>query len=608
MVKRMRSWRDEEKKASKRPFVRKLSLLKEGFLVTGCACLLLFGLLGCATTTEEEVGESIALLPVETEEAATTASNSTRTSIESDASVMDSYDWTFSDRDFDSSYDESAATKISLSDSDSSFEGSGVAIEGSAVAITEAGTYVVGGSLSDGSITVDVPGENDKVQLVLAGVDIACNNGPAILVENADKVFITLAAGSQNTLSDGATHDLAADENDHDGVIFSHDDLTLNGTGTLIVEANYDNGIVGKNDVRITEGTYFVDAVGHGVQGKDCIKIIDGDFTITSGADAFHASNDEDDMLGYLGVGGGVFSITAGDDAFHAEGALLIADGTIAILESYEGYEGRTVSITGGTSTVVSSDDGVNAATGSNLGDDQGFMGPGAQGGAQQPGMPEQGQAPRGTTTQTVGYAAGEPETTQLATSTENIEDTTTQASQSSSDCFFEMTGGYLYVKAGGDGLDSNGSFTISGGDVVVECVATGGNGAIDCDSGAIVTGGTVVAIGPSDMAQGFGGSSTQASIMVSNQTLDSSGKTLEVVDADGNVIYSVDLTTSNSSLIVSCPEMIEDQNYTVVVDGQEVANATAALVNQGFGMGGGQGGPGGMGGEQGGPGGMGGR
>lgn len=484
-------------------------------------------------------------------ETSATTDSSGRVTIESDASVMDSYDWSFSDRDIDSSYDASTAVGITLSDSGITIDGTGAEAAGSQLTITEEGCYLLTGSLSDGSVLVELADDTAKAQLVLDGIDINNSNGPAILIENADKVFITLAEGSQNKVSDGTTHEIGEDENDHDGVIFSHEDISLNGSGSLVVDANYDNGIVGKDDVRITSGNYVITAEGHGIQGKDCIKILDGSFDITTGADGLHSSNDEDDTLGYLGVGGGNYSIAAGDDAFHAESALLIAGGTIEINESYEGYEGRSISITGGISNIIASDDGINAATGDNLSDDQGFMGPG---GAQ----PNPGAQQNPTATPTAN---------------------------SSGECFFEMTGGYLYIKAGGDCLDSNGSFTISGGEVIAECVATGGNGTIDCDSGAVITGGIVASVGPSDMAQGFSGSSTQASLLLNAQTANTTGKELALVDSSGTILYSFTATSSNRSFVFSSPDLVDGESYSITSDGQTLGTTTAAL-DSGNGMG----------------------
>lgn len=564
-------------------------------------------LFGCAspgaldtTASNPQTASSSTTTPTET----TTVDTSGRITIQSDASVMDAYDWTFSDRDLDPSYDEVEATMIDLSDAGSTIEGSGATSEGSTITISEAGVYVLSGSLSDGSVLVDLPGEEDKTQLVLDGVTITCSNGPAILVENADKVFITLADGSENTLADGGTHEIGEDENDHDGVIFSHDDLTLNGSGSLTVKGNYDNGIVGKNDVRITGGDYSIEVVGHGIQGKDCIKIIDGFFSITCGADGLHASNDEDEMLGYLGVGAGAFTIAAGDDAFHADSAILIAGGTIDITQSYEGYEGRTISVTGGTSTIVASDDGLNAATGSEMTDNQGFMGPeaggerggGPQGGGTPPDMQDPAQ---NTDAQVVNAATDENEVSEsVATQTTAYategSTTITQAAVTSSDCFLEITGGSLYVKAGGDGIDSNGNLSITGGDIIVECVSAGGDSALDCDGTATISGGSVIAVGPTGMAEGFD-TSEQASLIVSVQSI-ATGTPLAVLDSSGAEIYSFTPTETGTSLVLSTPDLKVNETYTITNNAQTLAKATAALsTNTGMGApgGGGNGVPG---------------
>lgn len=504
--------------------------------VLSCALVLA----GCAS--EAKTQSSSLATPTSTVDEEVVVENTADYTIQSDASVMDSYDWSFTDRDVDCSYEEVETTKITLSDTTAGVEGTGAMAEGSTVTVSEDGVYVISGSLTDGSIVVDLPEDEDKVQLVLKGADITCSNGAAILVENADKVFITCADGTENTVSDGSTHDVAADESDHDGAIFSHDDLTLNGTGTLTVNGNYNNGIVGKDDVCITGGTYILNALGHGIQGKDCIKILDGTFTVESGADAFHASNDEDSTLGYMGIGGGTFTVSAGDDAFHAESALLVAAGDITITTCYEGFEGKTVSITGGVSSLTSTDDAVNAASGDGLTDERGFMDPEANG-------------------------------------------------MNSDDCFLEITGGTLYIHSSDDGLDSNGTLTISGGNILIESVTAADNSALDCEAGAVITGGTAVAVGPNLMAQGFGTGSTQASIMLIAQSTSGSGGTLSLTDSTGTEVYSCELSLYGQVIVVSTPDMIEGETYTVHIDGETIGTATAAMEHAGT-MGQIQGGP----------------
>ena len=203
-------------------------------------------------------------------------------------------------------------------------------MDGSTVTITAEGVYILSGTLYDGQIQINAP-DSAQVQLVLNGVDITSADSSAIYALEADHVFITLADGSENSLSNGGAY-LPIDENNLDSVIFSKTDLTLNGSGSLAIYAEAGHGIVSKDDLIITGGTYTIEAVSHGMTGKDTFCIADGTFTITSGKDGLHAENTEDSTLGSLYITGGTFTIAAQGDAVSASGALQIDAGTFDLL------------------------------------------------------------------------------------------------------------------------------------------------------------------------------------------------------------------------------------------------------------------------------------
>lgn len=175
----------------------------------------------------------------------------------------------FSDRDLEIGYDEETSAKIELSGNSAACDSDAVQISGSTVTITDEGTYILSGTLSDGTIIINA-GDTDKVQLVLDGVDINSSTSAAIYVIEADKVFLTTASGSENRLSNGGTY-VAIDENNIDAVIFSKSDLTLNGAGTLTIQAAAGHGVVSKDDLVLTSGTYHITAASHGLSGKDSV-------------------------------------------------------------------------------------------------------------------------------------------------------------------------------------------------------------------------------------------------------------------------------------------------------------------------------------------------
>lgn len=236
----------------------------------------------------------------------------------------------FTSRDLDGSYDESSATKITLSGDSASADSDTVQTDGSTVTITAEGTYILSGTLTDGMIKVEVA-DTEKVQLVLDGVAISNSTSAAIYVVEADKVFITTAADSENTLENSGEY-VAIDDNNIDSVIFSKADLTLNGAGTLTVNAAAGHGIVSKDDLVLTSGTYSITSASHGLSGKDSVRIADGTYSITAGKDGIHAENTDDTSLGFVYIANGSFSVTATGDGISAGNYLQIKDGTYDVV------------------------------------------------------------------------------------------------------------------------------------------------------------------------------------------------------------------------------------------------------------------------------------
>lgn len=525
-------------------------------------------------------------------------------------------DINFTDRDKSSEYDESSAVKITLNGSSAVVSGSGVNISGSTVTITSAGTYIISGSLSDGQIVI-AASDSDKVQLVLNNAEINCNTSAAVYVKSADKVFVTLPAGTTNSLG-GGTEYVQTDDNTVDGVIFSKSDLTLNGTGTLKIDADYRHGIVTKDTLCITGGTYVIDAVKTCLAGKDGIKILDGSFTLTAGSKGLNSGNDDDAREGSIYIAGGTFTIKSEDDSIHADGSCIIAggtytiaagddgihanydtvitDGSITITDSYEGIEGRRITVSGGTINLTASDDGINAATGGSS-DEQRM--PGGQQGefggfGRQKGADVQSQDGQQSQEMQMPQDGQQPQEMQAPAS----------RSASDDDVYVKITGGTITVNAGGDGIDSNGNLYITGGTVYVAGPTSNGDGALDYEEEASITGGTLIAAGSSGMAQGMGSNSTQCSMLVNLSETIAAGSVISLKDSSGNVLISWTSPKQFSSVVISTAELAQGSTYTLVTgDTQtEVTLSSVATTsgNAGFGggFGGGLGGAGGRGGN----------
>lgn len=562
----------------------------------------------------------------------------------------------FSDRDLSGEYDEKNAVIVTCTDSGFKAEGSGVKADGSVLTISAEGGYIISGEIKNGRIVVDADSA-DKVQIVLNGVSITCSDYAPIYVKNADKVFLTLAKGTKNVISDGKTYKEDSEESTVDAAIFSKDDLVINGSGSLQVNGNMSHAIVSKDDLKITGGTITVKSVDSAVAGKDSVRIANADITITSGADGIKSSNSEDSAKGYIYLESGKLNITSegdaiqaettltvldaeitaksgggsdnstkthqddfggrgmfgrnnttnttsaaataadssdessggkglkaggdisvsgsakisldcaddtihsdgavtiengtltlasGDDGIHAEKELTVSGGKLTISKSYEGMEGLNITISGGDVDVTSSDDGLNATDGVSEG-----------------GMPGRGGMMNGM-----------------------------QQDTADSSVYLLISGGKLHVNAGGDGLDSNGTLKMTGGDVTVDGPTDNGNGALDSGSGATITGGTIVAVGSSGMAESFGTNSTQASILYNLSESHKAGETVALKDSTGKQIISFTAAKTFNSVVISAPELKSSGKYTLTVGSSDYEiEMTSVSYSNGGGAFGGMGG-----------------
>ena len=536
----------------------------------------------------------------------------------------------FTERDYRTYYDENESIIIRLNGNSASASSDSVNISGTTITITEEATYVISGTLNNGMIIVNAT-DTAKLQIVLNGATVASETSAALYILEADKVFLTLAEGSENFLSNGGSF-VAIDDNNIDAVIFSKQDLTINGSGSLTITSPAGHGIVSKDDLVITGGNYNITSASHTLDANDSVRITgDTYFTAYAGKDGIHAENNDDDSLGFvyisngtikieaegdgissgaytriengtfditagrgsvngekeasdswgafmertpgrslssdteddsktsmkgikaagdliisngtfnidsaddsvnsnasITINGGTFEISSGDDAFHADDTLTISSGTINISESYEGLEGLHVQISGGDITIIADDDGVNAAGGTDSS--------GTTGG-------RDGMFGRG------------------------------RWSSTASDGTIEISGGNLYIQASGDGIDANGSLTVSGGYIVINGPTQGDTSTLDYDTAAIITGGTFIGTGASGMAQTFSESQQGViSIRVGNQ---SAGTEIELKDKNGNIILSHSPELSFEIVILSSPDIVSGEEYTVTI-GASSAQVTA--------------------------------
>lgn len=250
----------------------------------------------------------------------------------------------FTARDLEQTADLSEAQSYTITD-------------GQTIEITSEGVYVITGTASNASIVVEA-GDEDKVQIVLDGVSITNDSAPCIYVKSADKVFVT-TTDSENSLTVTGTFSADGDTNT-DAVIFSKDDLVLNGTGTLTIKST-DNGVTSKDDLKITGGTLNITCTSDALEANDSIRIADGIISIDTAKDALHAENDEDDTVGFVYICGGTLNVESEDDAIHATTIIQIDDGELN-LKAHEGLEATWIQVNGGEINIEASDDAINAA------------------------------------------------------------------------------------------------------------------------------------------------------------------------------------------------------------------------------------------------------
>lgn len=460
-----------------------------------------------------------------------------------------SYDDMFTESDLDVGYDESSAVKINLADdsttvtvgdntetdaskseetradeskTDETKDGgaetdetkadesetnetenaaSGVSISGNIITITKEGTYVLSGALSEGQIVVDV--DSAKVQLVLDNADITCASSAAIYVKNADKAFITLAEGSENILMNTAEYE-AIDDNNIDAVIFSKDDLTLNGKGTLTINSEYGHGIVSKDDLKLVGGTYNITAENHALSGKDSVRIADGTYNLTSGKDGIHSENADDDEKGFVYIASGDFTIESTGDGIDASYVVQIDDGDFDITAG-DGAENVTKThndmlgggpggdMRGGNSKGGDGSDGSrpDEKASDNTGGQTAQTPPDKPGtdtsDGQQSDKNSQSKDVADSTTASGASSASFDTDSEAASSTSSDTDSTSTKGIKSDGALY-VNGGTFTINSADDAFHSNSDITINGGTYTI----SSGDDGIHADSALLVNGGTI--------------------------------------------------------------------------------------------------------------------
>lgn len=502
----------------------------------------------------------------------------------------------FSDRDTRTSIDSDTPTMISLGDGQIQVEGSGVEVTSTQIIISQEGSYVLSGTWSNGQILVDLPNETDKVQLVLDDVQLHCDNSAGIHVAAGDKVFITTMDNTINEIS----ANIATGE-EADGGIFSRCDLTFNGGGVLELNVSNGAGIVAKDELTITSGTYHITADGHGLDANDGIAIADGSFTMTVGKDGLHAEHSTNQEKGHIYIANGDFHIDCQQDALDAGYFLEIVDGNFDILTN-GGWSNAPVKVAtsnnggrGGQTTVVEEeDDGIPSRKGLKAVADMQIYGGNflldcyddaihgdttvdIYGGDFHIFSADDGihanwdlRISDGTFLMERSFESIEGQRIHISGGSfdlYSIDDGFNAASQtvdpSNGDVYLMISGGDIVLDSNseGDGFDSNGNILISGGNILISSTENERDTTLDSDGASYITGGTFIGSGSnSRTVQNFSTGSTQGSIVVSLSSIQTGSVSL--TDSKGTVLAEYSPVKPYQSVIISTPDLTVGESY----------------------------------------------
>lgn len=512
-----------------------------------------------------------------------------------------------------------ADATITLSDDDTTIDGEGATMAGNVVTISAGGTYLVSGDLADGQLLVDAA--DADVALILADVTVENSTGAPLYIKEASTVTLSLAAGTDNVFGDGETYVYANPEDDEpNAAVFSDADMVIGGEGTLVVDANFNDGITSKDTLTITGGTFVVNAADDGIRGKDSLVIQGGNFTVDAGGDGLKADNEDDPTLGTIAISGGAFTLTTGGDAIAAETGLAVSGGEFAIAAgggsgaplaedvSAKGVKaGADLLISGGTWTIDAADDGVHSNTNITI-----------DGGTLTIATGDDGVHADETLTINDGNLLISRSVEGLEGALITINDGTIDviasddginvssdavassgqpgrgmtAADYSGSLFLIINGGTVTVNAEGDGLDSNGAILMTGGVVVVHGPVVQMEGPLDFDGGFAISGGELTAAGSAGMALAPDTSSTQNSMIAFFDGAQPARSVATLVDTDGVVVMSFTAEKPFESLVFSSPGIVTGQTYSLQIDGTEAADFTVSSVVTQLGNGG-MGGPG---------------
>lgn len=581
--------------------------------------ILLVSSTACATT-QAEANELVASVQESiTSQVESNTTTSTAAFSESSSPISVEYDA----EDLGINLGQEGISDILLTGDSIAYDGEGAVVEGTRIIITSAGVYRISGNLQDGQIIVDTQ-DSDIVTLLLNGIEIANSSSAPIYIKNSEKTVLHLVEDTQSFVTDGAQYILEDEASDEpNAAIFSQDDLTINGAGSLKVTGQYNHGIVSKDDLKITGGTIIIEAVNDGIKGRDSVSIKDGAISFIAGGDGIQANNDTDSEKGYIVLEGGSITINSGMDGIQAETRLLVNGASLDITtgggstngsnldtwgnwsmqqmpatstnaESAKGikagieltiqnglvkidssddalHSNDKLTINGGEIKIASGDDGMHADTsltinGGSIDIQKSYEGIESasltfNNGAIQVVASDDGvNAAGGVDASAINGRPGQ------------------NAFSSGGNYNLYINGGTILVDAMGDGIDINGSIEMTGGTVIVNGPTSNQNGALDYLGTFNISGGLLIAAGSAGMAQSPSASSNQNSLIHTFTEMQAAGTLVHIESDDGKNIITFAPGKEYQSLVVSSPELKSGTGYVIYSGGSTTGKENSGM------------------------------
>lgn len=491
---------------------------------------------------------------------------------------------------------ETGTTKITFVGMTANIEGSGAKLEGNMLKIVRGGIYELSGTFDDGRIVVRADGED--VVLILNGVNVTCSDSAPLFVNKAESVTLVLNGTTENVFSDGSSYDYTLEycdaiEEEPNACIYSKDDLIIRGTGSLVVNANFNSGIKSNDDLEIVNTTVNVNAKNHGINGKDSLIIQNSTVKVISGGDGLRSTQDTDPTRGYANFSGSNIYVTSTEDSIQVETGLTIDNCSISLTagggykalsttssakgikvnQGYAVYNSGTmiinsrddgfnvlgdINLNGGKINISTADDGIHSDSAIYINCDMLTVENSLEG--------IEGMSVTFSGGYTYVNATDDGINTAGGADNEEFDWGGMNPFIANENNYIEILDGHIVVNANGDGVDSNGSIYLTGGTLIVNGPTNSANGALDYAGDFYLDGGTLLAMGAAGMAQVPDNPSQYCLSLTFDETL-REGDLVNISNGDSE--FTIYIAKSVSNIVFSSPDIVGGTTYEISYGGK---------------------------------------